>query len=77
MEQEAARAAAKRLYQKINFTGGPLQSYEVSTLLTDTYEYLKIRTFLKMQLSSLQQGISRPILKFSTPTKMDRSLSAI
>lgn len=43
MDQEAAKAAAKRLFQRVNFTGGPLQSYEVASLLTDTYEYLKIR----------------------------------
>ena len=24
---EAAKAAARRLYQKVNFSGGPLQSY--------------------------------------------------
>lgn len=48
MEQEAAKAAAKRLYQKINFTGGALQSYEISTLLTDTYDYLQIRNSVKM-----------------------------
>ena len=27
MDQEAAKAAAKRLYQKVNFSGGALQSY--------------------------------------------------
>lgn len=27
LDQEAAKAAAKRLFQKINFSGGPLQSY--------------------------------------------------
>ena len=43
MDQEAARAAAKRLFQKISFSGGALQSYEVSSLLNDAYEYLKIR----------------------------------
>lgn len=46
MDQEAAKAAAKRLFQKINFSGGPLQSYEVASLLNDTYEYLKIRIFV-------------------------------
>jgi hypothetical protein len=45
MEEEAARAAAKRLFQKVNFGGGALQSYEVSSLLTDTYDFLKIRNF--------------------------------
>jgi hypothetical protein len=48
MDPESAKAAAKRLYQKVNFSGGPLQSYEISSLLTDTYEYLKIRTTLNM-----------------------------
>ena len=43
MDQEAARAAAKRLFQKISFSGGALQSYEVSSLLNETYENLKIR----------------------------------
>lgn len=41
MEVEAAKAAAKRLFQKANFSGGSLQSYEISSLLTDTYEYLQ------------------------------------
>lgn len=27
MDIEAAKNAAKRIYQKINYTGGPLQSY--------------------------------------------------
>jgi len=46
MDSEAARAAAKRLYQKVNFGGGALQSYEISSLLSETYEYLKIRKLL-------------------------------
>lgn len=37
MDIEAAKNAAKRLYQKINYTGGPLQSYQISSLLNDTY----------------------------------------
>jgi hypothetical protein len=37
MDHQAARAAAKRLFQKANMTGGALQSYELSSLLTDTY----------------------------------------
>jgi hypothetical protein len=63
MEQEAAKAAAKRLYQKINFTGGALQSYEISTLLTDTYDYLQIRNSVKMKPSNPPPGISRLIPK--------------
>lgn len=55
MDVESARAAAKRIYQKINFSGGALQSYELSALLTDTYEYLKIRNSTVNQLSSPQQ----------------------
>ena len=74
MEQEAAKAAAKRLYQKINFTGGALQSYEISTLLTDTYDYLQIRNSLEMQRSNPPQGISRPTHKCWMSTKTDRSL---
>lgn len=48
LDQEAAKAAAKRIFQKVNFSGGPLQSYEISSLLTDTYDYLKIRKPLNM-----------------------------
>jgi hypothetical protein len=64
MDQEAARAAAKRLFQKISFSGGPLQSYEVSSLLNDTYEYLKIRTSQFIQLLSPPPRTSRALPKF-------------
>ena len=64
MDQEAAKAAAKRLFQRVNFTGGPLQSYEVASLLTDTYEYLKIRKNSHTQLSNPPPEISRPIVRF-------------
>lgn len=72
MEEEAARAAAKRLFQKVNFGGGALQSYEVSSLLTDTYDYLKIRNFQNMQLSNHPQETSRDTLKCSMSIRMDR-----
>jgi hypothetical protein len=77
MDQEAAKAAAKRLYQKINFSGGPLQSYEVSSLLTDTYEFLKIRTFLFTQPSNPLPAILKHTHKFWTPTGMGRLLLPI
>lgn len=63
MDIEAAKNAAKRLYQKINYTGGPLQSYEISSLLSDTYEYLKIRITLIIQLSNRPLEISKLIQK--------------
>jgi hypothetical protein len=72
MEEEAARAAAKRLFQKVNFGGGALQSYEVSSLLTDTYDFLKIRNFKKMQLSNHPPGTSRDIPKCSMSTRTGR-----
>ena len=34
------------MFQKVNYTGGALQSYEVSSLMQETYEFLKIRTVL-------------------------------
>ena len=74
MEVEAAKAAAKRLFQKANFSGGSLQSYEISSLLTDTYEYLKIRTITTTQLSNRPAKISKFTHKSSTLTKMDKSL---
>lgn len=37
LDVENAKAAAQRLYKKISFSGGALQSYEISSLLTDTY----------------------------------------
>ena len=74
MDLESAKAAAKRLFQKVNFTGGPLQSYEISSLLTDTYEYLKTRSRSTMQPTNPTHKISRCTLKCSTPTEMDRSL---
>ena len=61
---EAAKAAAKRLYQKVNFSGGALQSYEISSLLNDTYEYLKIRIFLLRQLSLQILRILRRIHRY-------------
>ena len=64
MDQEAAKAAAKRLFQRVNFTGGPLQSYEVASLLTDTYEYLKIRKNAHTQHSNPPPEISRPTVRF-------------
>lgn len=72
MDTEWAKAAARRLYQKVNFSGGPLQSYEISTLLTDTYEYLKIRIPSPIQPISQRARISNPMRKFLMPTKMDR-----
>ena len=74
MDLESAKAAAKRLFQKVNFTGGPLQSYEISSLLTDTYEYLKLRIPSNMQPTNQTPKISRCTLKSSTPTETDRSL---
>lgn len=77
LDNEAAKAAAKRIYQKVNFSGGALQSYEISTLLTDTYEYLKMRNCSSMQLLSQPLAILRPIPRSSTSTKTGRSPSAI
>lgn len=77
MDSEAARAAARRLYQKVNFGGGALQSYEISSLLTETYEYLKIRNTPIIQPSNLPQKTSNPILKCWTSIEMDRSLLEI
>jgi hypothetical protein len=74
MDLESAKAAAKRLFQKVNFTGGPLQSYEISSLLTDTYEYLKTRNRLTTQPTNPTRRISRCTPRCSTPTEMDRSL---
>lgn len=72
MEEEAARAAAKRLFQKVNFGGGALQSYEISSLLTDAYDFLKIRNFQKMQPSNLPPETSKDTPKCSMSTRMDR-----
>jgi hypothetical protein len=63
-DHEAAKAAAKRLFQKVNFNGGALQSYEMSSLLTDTYEYLKIRKPYITQLSNPRPTISNSTAKY-------------
>lgn len=73
MDQEAAKAAAKRLFQKINFSGGPLQSYEISSLLNDTYEYLKIRIIVFIQPLSPPPAILKHTPRSLTPTEMDKS----
>lgn len=39
----AAKEAARRLYKRVNYSDGPLGTYELSSLLTDTYNFLKIR----------------------------------
>lgn len=48
MERETAREAARRLFKKVNYQGGALQSYELATMLEDTYGYLKMRTELSI-----------------------------
>lgn len=42
---EDAKQAAQRIYKRVNFDGGNLQSYELSSLLQETYDFLKIRIF--------------------------------
>ena len=74
MDLESAKAAAKRLFQKVNFTGGPLQTDEISSLLTDTYDYLQQRTVFHTQPTNPTRTISRCTRKSSMPTAMDRSL---
>lgn len=73
MEQQAARAAARRLYQKVNFTGGALQFYELSSLLNETYDYLHIRISVHIQRLNPIQVMSRLTLKCQTSIKMGKS----
>lgn len=40
---EQAKLAAQRIYKRINFDGGNLQSYELNSLMQETYDFLKIR----------------------------------
>jgi hypothetical protein len=35
--------AAERLYKKYNFSGGNMSSYELSSMMSDTYGLLQIR----------------------------------
>lgn len=46
-EIAAAKEAAKRLFKKVSYQDGPLGSYELTSLLSNTYDILKIRKFLK------------------------------
>lgn len=74
---QAAKEAAKRLYKKVNFSGGPLQSYQLSSLLNDTYEYLKIRKHHNTQPTNPTTEISKYTQKYSTTIKMDKSHNKI
>ena len=61
---EAAREAARRLYKRYNYSNGPFASYELSSLLAETYEYLKIRRLSLIKHLSQLKMTSKAMKKF-------------
>lgn len=70
---EQAKLAAQRIYKRINFDGGNLQSYELNTLMQETYDFLKIRKIFLLQFQNINphQMISKSTQKSLTLMVME------